>query len=300
MTALSTKIDVGRAHVVLPTTLLPVAQQCVAATCAIPRGTCLFECANMELHPTHLTTGQFLVKHSLASNTVFVEGCLISLADIAAGETLTVNMCYMVYDMTKLFPETYVTDNRGFKFLDEAVKQFDLYLCEPPVRAQAMRDGWIVVPTNPILTVRPNGDMGQTAYAVGAIPSGTLLFHTGTKGLIVPFPTMYTICVGEKRHLLFGDAAECIAHSCDPNVHVVVRSDETLEFRTCKDVEDGGMMSFCYSTTEWTMNSTFPCLCGSEFCGKYIRGFQNLTDADRQRLWPLASDYIRNLANGSK
>eukprot|EP00455_Lapot_gusevi_P056612 TRINITY_DN9446_c0_g2_i1.p1 TRINITY_DN9446_c0_g2~~TRINITY_DN9446_c0_g2_i1.p1 ORF type:complete len:164 (+),score=18.72 TRINITY_DN9446_c0_g2_i1:3-494(+) len=163
-----------------------------------------------------------------------------------------------------------------------------------------MRDGWIVVPTNPILTVRPNGDMGQTAYAVEAIPSGTLLFHTANKGLIVPYPTMYTICVGEKRHLLFGDAAECIAHSCDPNVHVVVRSDETLEFRTCKDVEKGGMMSFCYSTTEWMMNSTFPCLCGSEFCGKYIRGFKNLTDADRQRLWPLTSDYIRGLANGSK
>ena len=112
---------------------------------------------------------------------------------------------------------------------------------------------------------------------------------------MVPYPTMYTICVGEKQHLLFGDAAECLAHHCDPNVRVSVQPDGTFDMVTIKDAKAGEMLTFCYNTTEWDMNSSFPCLCGAATCAKMIRGFKYLGDADRQRLWPITSDFIKSL-----
>jgi hypothetical protein len=259
----------------------------------IPRATELLELVDVELFPTHIVVGTVTIKHSLQSNCVNVEGRLITVRDVQKGSALTINMCFFVYDMTAKFPTSFHAENKGFKYLEESIKQQYLYLCEPIVRAEAMRDGWIVVSTNPSLIVRPNGEMGQTAYAAVDIAPETTLFRCG--GLVVSFPTMYTICVARNAHLLFGGAAECIAHHCDPNC-VVVAHDHEIEFRTLKPICAGDMLSFNYNTTEWAMHGTFACLCGSPKCAKYIRGFKYLSDEDRQRLWSITSDFVKSLA----
>lgn len=139
-----------------------------------------------------------------------------------------------------------------------------MYLCEPDVRATAMHDGWVVKSSQSLLRVMPNGMMGQTAFATTDIPPHVTLFHC--TGLVVPFPTMYTICIGKDQHLLFGDAAECIAHHCDPNVRVVVnatnnintndsnddhdRHSQGFDFVTIKPIKAGELITFNYNTTE--------------------------------------------------
>jgi hypothetical protein len=254
----------------------------------------------MTILPTQISLqGGFVIPHDdEAPNSVVVEGRLVALRDVAPGEPFSVNMNFFVYDMSGVLG-VHAGAVQGFKTLPDDVKQRMLYLCEPPVRAQAMRDGFVVRSTNDALVVRPNGEMGQTAYATRNIPSGTTLFHA--KGLLVSFPTMYTICVGSGKHLLFGDAAECLAHSCDPNVAVKVNGvaahdgHSSFDMVTIRDVAEGDLLTFCYLTTEWDMNSPFPCLCGAANCFHMIRGFKHLSDSDRQLIWHITSDYIRSL-----
>jgi SET domain-containing protein len=280
----------------LPSTVLRSAPNgCLESVRAAAKGDILLEVMYLDIQPTQICVGRHhVVPHDASDyNCVLVEGRLIAYRAINSGEALRVNMNFFVYDMTALFPRSFTESCKGFKYMEESVKQKYLYLCEPPVRAQAMRDGWIVKSTNPLLVVRPNGEMGQTAYAREDIPAGTTLFHC--TGLVVPFPTMYTICVGPHQHLLFGDAAECIAHSCDPNVAVRlgVAGAGTFDFVTIHGIAEGEMVTFNYATTEWEMNSPFVCLCGSSSCAGTMQGFKYLTPADQQRLWPIASDVVK-------
>ncbi|KPA86560.1 hypothetical protein ABB37_00696 [Leptomonas pyrrhocoris] len=259
---------------------------------AAAKGDILLEVMYLDIQPNQICVGRhYVVPHDATDfNCVLVESRLVACRALEAGDPLRVNMNFFVYDMTALFPRSLTDSCKGFKYMEEAVKQRCLYLCEPPVRAQAMRDGWTVKSTNPLLVVRPNGEMGQTAYATRDIPAGTTLFHC--TGLVVPFPTMYTICVGPHRHLLFGDAAECIAHHCDPNVAVRlgVSGADSFDFATIRDIAEGEMVTFNYATTEWDMNTPFVCLCGSPTCAGTMQGFKHLKPTDQQRLWPITSD----------
>lgn len=277
----------------LPSDVRCTADGFIVAEQALRKGKLVVSGAGMTILPTQVRLrGGYVMNHSPDANCVFVEHSIICARDTAIGEVLTVNMCYFVYDMLELFPSECNNLCRGFKHLPEAEKQQNLYLVEPPVRARAMREGFVVKPTNDKLFVRQNGEMGQTAYAACDIPIGTLLFHA--TGLIVPFPTMYSCCVGEAQHLLFGEAAECLAHHCDPNVGVKVRCDGTFDMTTIKGIQEGDMVTWCYNTTEWELNSPFPCLCGSPVCAHAIRGFKHLSGADRERLWPTASDFMKS------
>lgn len=269
----------------------------IVAEQVLRKGTVVVSGAGMTISPSQVRLrGGYVMNHSPTANCVFVEHSIISARDTAVGEVLTVNMCYFVYDMLELFPTVCDDACRGFKHLPDAEKQQNLYLVEPPVRARAMREGFVVRPPNDKLVVQQNGEMGQTAYAACDIPIGTTLFHA--TGLIVPFPTMYSCCVGEEQHLLFGEAAECLAHHCDPNVAVTVRSDGTFEMATIKGIQKGDMVTWCYNTTEWELNSPFPCLCGSPVCARTIRGFKHLSGADRERLWPTASNFMKSRVAG--
>lgn len=285
------------ADVKLPPTLLRAATNgSIEAKRQLMKGVILLEVYYLDIQPHQIHIGgNYNIAHrSNEYNCVLVDGRIISSRVIEAGEQLFTNLNFFVYDMTKLFPSGCVEDCKGFRFMDDATKQQCLYLCEPPVRAEAMKDGWIVKSTQPLLTVRPNGDMGQTAYATQNIASGTQLYHC--TGLVIPFPTMYTICVGDHQHLLFGDAAECIAHHCDPNVMVRVdTSTGTLDFIAIRDICCGDMVTFNYATTEWDMSTPFVCLCGSPLCAGTMQGFRHLPRAEQQRLWPITSEVVKQL-----
>ncbi|KAL7702032.1 SET domain containing protein [Lotmaria passim] len=284
------------AGVQLPSTVLRAAPDGrLVSVHPVAKGDILLEVMYLDIQPSQICVGRnYIVPHDATEyNCILVEGRLIACRAFDANEPLRVNMNFFVYDMTALFPHSFTESCKGFKYMDEAVKQRCLYLCEPPVRAQAMRDGWTVKSTNPLLVVRPNGEMGQTAYAAADIPAGTTLFHC--TGLVVPFPTMYTICVGPHQHLLFGGAAECIAHHCDPNVavRIGVAGAGTFDFVTIRDISEGEMVTFNYATTEWDMNSPFVCLCGSPNCAGIMQGFRHLMPTDQQRLWPITSDVTK-------
>ncbi|KAG8348274.1 SET domain [Trypanosoma vivax] len=264
-------------------------------------GEVLLECTCVDIQPMQVAIGEegYIIRHEEDANTLLVEGRFVAMRSIGVRELLTVNMNLFVYSMKQLFPRGFSHECLGFRHLDDETKQALLHLCEPPVRVQAMRNGLGVRSTSPLVEIRRSGDFGQTAYAAASIASGTTLFHVS--GLTLPFPTMSTVCVGEGRHLLFGEGAECIAHHCEPNLRVVVDEQQpALEFRALRSISAGEMVTFNYCTTEWTMNAPFVCPCGSTKCIGTVRGFSSLCETDRQRLWPITSPVVKRYAYGEK
>ena len=242
------------------------AHQTYASGRIIFDGTRQFE---LDGHLVHFANGVTLT-HSSSANCVVVEGRIVAGHDtVEEGVLLTVNFNLFNWAIEPGFkcPSTgeLVT---GFRGMEAQTQQDLLYLSEPEVRATAMENGWVVASTNKLMTIRPHGGMGQTAFAAADIPEGVTLFqHSCPRKTLNAHErcTMYTICVGHDSHLLFGQGSECISHSCDPNVKVQL-VDGGFDFVTVRPIKAGETVTFNYLSSEWTMEGTFNCLCGAATC----------------------------------
>ena len=183
----------------------------------------------------------------------------------------------------------------GFRGMEAQTQQDLLYLSEPEVRATAMENGWVVASTNKLMTIRPHGGMGQTAFAAADIPEGVTLFqHSCPRKTLNVHErcTMYTICVGHDSHLLFGQGSECISHSCDPNVKVQL-VDGGFDFVTVRPIKAGETVTFNYLSSEWTMEGTFNCLCGAATCFGHIAGYKNVPKEKRHLMSHVVTSYVK-------
>jgi hypothetical protein len=136
--------------------------------------------------------------------------------------------------------------------------------------------------------------MGEATFAARDIEVGEAVFHI--TGLLLPFPTMYTICMTPTTHLLFADGAQCLAHSCDPNVRIVIAPDaKSFDVVALRPIPAGALVSFNYLTTEWDMAAPFDCLCGAAQCFGRIAGFKHLSEANQAALAPQATPAMRAL-----
>lgn len=83
-------------------------------------------------------------------------------------------------------------------------------------------------------------------------------------------------------------------HSCDPNVVDSSHKEPEGEAIAARDIVKGEELTYDYTHQYYDSNlHSFECLCGAENCRKIVTGFQGLSDADKERLWPHVSDYIK-------
>ena len=225
--------------------------------------------------------------HDAADPAVaFIEGRLIALRGVAEGEPLSINVSALRLTLPRPM--------RGFMELSRAEQEALTIYTEPALRAEAARAGFRVVSGSEAVVVHGNGDMGEATFAARNLAEGEVVFHV--TGLLLPYPTMYTIRTTPSKHLLFSQGAQCLAHSCDPNVRITVSADgEWIDVVTLRAVAEGELLSFNYLTTEWSMNTAFNCLCGAPRCFGRIAGFQHLDEAQRRDLLPLATPAIHGL-----
>lgn len=133
------------------------------------------------------------------------------------------------------------------------------------------------------------GPYGEIIRAVTPFSKGEAIFYLS--GEIVPQPTKYTIQLDADRHVLTLDSLwKCMNHGCTPNVRIDA---DAREMVAARDIAAGEELNFNYNTTEWSMTSPFPCGCGSPDCAGDIRGFRYLTEAQREKIRPFVSPYIR-------
>ena len=91
-----------------------------------------------------------------------------------------------------------------------------------------------------------------------------------------------------------------INHSCSPNTKLDL---DILGFVALRDVDSGEEITFHYCTTEFDLlskNEDFYCKCGSTNCLEIIKGFNHLTQNQKQDLKPILIPYLqRKLKLGS-
>jgi len=142
--------------------------------------------------------------------------------------------------------------------------------------------------------IRGNGGMGEAGFAACSIEAGQTVFEC--RGLVMPVRTMYTICMTLDTHLLFGEGAQCLAHSCDPNVRVRIHEDfQGFDFVATRHINPGDLVCFNYLTTEWTMQAPFRCLCGHANCFGEIAGLRNQPASRQLELLPYCSPAVQEL-----
>ena len=73
-----------------------------------------------------------------------------------------------------------------------------------------------------------HGDMGVSTLANRALDEGAVVFSV--RGPLVSEANVYTVQVDHGRHMIFSGGAEFLAHSCQPNVKLVI---EKLEGADC-------------------------------------------------------------------
>lgn len=90
-------------------------------------------------------------------------------------------------------------------------------------------------------------------------------------------PSMYTLQIDEKRHLLSTGGPQYLCHSCSPNLYIDWKHSSPY-FKAYRTISKNEELTFHYCTTEWEMNSPFKCDCKSEHCLKEIKGYKYCTE----------------------
>ena len=82
----------------------------------------------------------------------------------------------------------------------------------------------------------------------------------------------------------------CLHHSCDPST--LLRGRDLVARRKILPWQE---LTFDFESTELDLLEPFACVCGSARCRGRIQGYRHLGPAERRRLWPRLTDYLRRL-----
>lgn len=83
-------------------------------------------------------------------------------------------------------------------------------------------------------------------------------------------------------------------HSCDPNVKSYPRSTDKAEDYATRDIKKGEELTVDYVLQYYDQGPFFnKCKCGSSNCRKKMMGFKALSDGEKEKLFPMASDAVQ-------
>jgi len=144
------------------------------------------------------------------------------------------------------------------------------------------------------LEIRQTADKGRGLFAGRPIAAGTMLMEM--KGWIAPGSELDDswLCLQVDHDVWLcshGDLLDdCGNHSCDPTAGFV---DGRPVLFALRDIAAGEEVTWDYSTSLSERGWTLDCRCGSLKCRGTVRGWFELSPADRERLRPIALQYLR-------
>jgi hypothetical protein len=141
---------------------------------------------------------------------------------------------------------------------------------------------------------RRDGQM--QVQALTEISAGEAVLHF--VGVELKTPTRHSIQIGIDRHIdaigtdpaVPANVFRFLNHSCEANARV-----EKFDLIAVRAISAGEQITFDYDANEWDMRSPFRCACGAVTCRGLVRGFRHLGPAERQRIEPLFSTYLRTM-----
>jgi SET domain-containing protein len=144
------------------------------------------------------------------------------------------------------------------------------------------------------LDVRPAGPKGKGVFARSPIPGGRRVIEM--TGRLMPSADltddMLAMQVGADLWLCSDGSSvdDMLNHSCDPNLGFA-RGDWTLY--ATRDIAAGEELTWDYSTSIAEDGWSLDCRCRAPNCRGVVRPWSELSPADRDRLRPVALDFLR-------
>lgn len=129
-------------------------------------------------------------------------------------------------------------------------------------------------------------------FALRAIPEGEVILPF--PGTLADRPDRYSIQVDAETHLRgIGSPADELRHACEPNARILVEGAPPARVVAVRDIAPGEEVTIDYCATEDVISEPFACVCGSSRCYGTVRGYRFLDAGQRERVAPLASDWLR-------
>jgi SET domain-containing protein len=154
----------------------------------------------------------------------------------------------------------------------------------------------ILVPaeSSPRLEIRPAGSKGLGVFTVEPIARGAWVLCLQGKVLRGADLTDDLLAVQIDDDVwLASDGSlvdDRVNHSCDPNVGFL---DGTPNLFALRNIAAGEEITWDYSTSISEPGWFLECQCGAVRCRGIVRPWPELTDAERERLKPIALNYLR-------
>ena len=146
-----------------------------------------------------------------------------------------------------------------------------------------------------MLEIRPTGDKGRGLFACEAIAEGGLVIAMQGITLKTEELTDDLLAMQVGPDLWFcGDGNQpddCVNHSCAPNTGFLTGD---TDLYAVADIAAGEEITWDYSTSMSWPDWTLECRCRSANCRQIVKGWNELSEADRDRLRPMALKYLRN------
>jgi hypothetical protein len=109
----------------------------------------------------------------------------------------------------------------------------------------------------------------QYLYSTKYYKPGDEISPFGAAG-VFDTPSYLTVQIGDNQHITLDPSfLQYINHSCSPNAFF---DTATMLFVCLRNIVPGDQFTFFYPSTEWQMDRSFNCCCGSGNCIGYITG----------------------------
>ena len=143
--------------------------------------------------------------------------------------------------------------------------------------------------------VRPSGKLGRGVYAIRDFKRGEVVVPGIVKHVIAQRGE-HTFTVHGVHVVLEGTAC-LVNHSCDPNCMHVFNSSGTFDFVARRDIAAGEQVTHDTSAYEYEVEHfSQKCLCGSANCRGEVKGYKDLTAAERASIAEYAIPFLNHIA----
>lgn len=144
--------------------------------------------------------------------------------------------------------------------------------------------------------VRSSGALGRGVFALRDFKKGDIVIR-GIVEKVIENRGEHTFTIHGVHVVLAGPAC-LVNHSCDPNCMHVFNESGTFDFIARRDISAGEQITHDTSAYEYEVEHfSQKCLCGSENCRGEVKGWKDLTKAERESIREYTIPFLQHILN---
>ena len=142
--------------------------------------------------------------------------------------------------------------------------------------------------------IRSSGPLGRGVFAIRNFEAGEVVIR-GIVDKVIEDRGEHTFTIHGVHVVLAGPAC-LVNHSCDPNCRHVFNASGTFDFVARRNISAGEQITHDTSAYEYEVEHfSQECLCGSEICRGEVKGWKDLTKAERESIREYAIPFLQHI-----